>query len=45
MYVEKLNDVVHECNNKYHRTFKMKPDDVKPCTYNYFGIGNNEEDT
>ena len=25
----KLDDIVHKCNNKKHRTIKMKPTDVK----------------
>ena len=27
--LDKLNNVVNECNNTYHRTIKMKPVDVK----------------
>ena len=26
-------DIVNKYNNTYHRTIKMKPDDVKPSTY------------
>ena len=33
MYIDKLNDIVGEYNNKYHRTIKMKPVDVKDHTY------------
>ena len=29
VYIDKLDDIVNECNNKYHRTIKMKPVDVK----------------
>ena len=29
MYIDKLDDVVNEFNNTYHRTIKMKPVDVK----------------
>ena len=33
VYIDKLDDIVNECNNKYHRTIKMKPVDVKDNTY------------
>ena len=33
MYIDKLDDVVNEFNNTYHRTIKMKPVDVKGNTY------------
>ena len=33
MYVDKLDDIVDEYNNKYHTTIKMKPTDVKDNTY------------
>ena len=33
VYTEKLDDIVGEYNNTYHRTIKMKPDDVKDNTY------------
>ena len=29
VYIDKLDDVVDECNNTYHTTIKMKPIDVK----------------
>ena len=32
MYIDKLDDIVNEYNNTYHRTIKMKPD-VKDNTY------------
>ena len=28
MYINKLDDIVDEYNNTYHRTIKMKPADV-----------------
>ena len=34
MYIDKLDDIVNEYNNAYHRTIKMKPIDVKYNTYN-----------
>ena len=33
VYIDKLNDVINEYNNTYHRTIKMKPVDVKDSTY------------
>ena len=30
MYIDKLNDIENKCNNKYHRSIKMKPIDVNP---------------
>ena len=29
VYIDKLDDIVNECNNTYHRTIKMKPVGVK----------------
>ena len=29
VHIDKLDYIVHEYNNKYHRTIKMKPIDVK----------------
>ena len=33
VYIDNLDDIVSEYNNTYHRTFKMKPIDVKDNTY------------
>ena len=33
MYIDKLDDIVDEYNNTYHRSIKMKPIDVKDNTY------------
>ena len=33
LYIDKLDDIVNECNNTYHRTIKMKPIDVKDYVY------------
>ena len=33
VYIDKLDDIVGEYNNTYHRTIKMKPADVKDNTY------------
>ena len=32
LYIDKLDDVVNECNNAYYKTIKMKPVDVKGNT-------------
>ena len=32
-YIDKLDDIMSEYNNTYHRTIKMKPVDVKDNTY------------
>ena len=37
MYIDKLDDIVHEYNNTYRRTIKMKPIDVKDNSYIDFG--------
>ena len=36
MCIGKLDDIVREHNNTYHRTIKMKPVDVKDNTYTGF---------
>ena len=33
MYIDKLGDIVNECNNIFHMTTKIKPVDVKDNTY------------
>ena len=33
VYIDKLDDIVNEYNNTYHRTIKMKPTEVKDNTY------------
>ena len=32
MYIDKLDDKVNKYNNRYHRTIKIKPFDVKEST-------------
>ena len=32
VYIDKLDDIVNEYNNTYHRTIKMKPVDVEDNT-------------
>ena len=36
VYIDKLDDIVSQYNNTYHRTIKMKPVDVKPSIYFHF---------
>ena len=33
VYIDKLDDIVNEYNDAYHRTIEMKPVDVKDNTY------------
>ena len=44
MHVDKLDDIVGEYNNTYHRTIKMKPVDVKGNTYIDFKKEVNDKD-
>ena len=45
VYIDKLDDIVGEYNNTYHRTIKMKPVDVKDNTHIYFEkeVNNNKD--
>ena len=36
VYIDKLDDMVDEYNNTYHRTIQMKPVDAKDNTYIHF---------
>ena len=44
MYIDKLDDIVNEYNNTYHRTIKMKPVDFKDNTYIDFNKEVNDKD-
>ena len=44
IYIDKLDDIVDEYNNTYHRTIKMKPVDVKDNTYINFEKEVNNKD-
>ena len=44
MYINKLDDIVNEYNNTYHRAIKMKPVDVKDNTYIDFKKEVNDKD-
>ena len=43
-YLDKLDDIVNEYNNTYHRTIKMKPIDVKDNVYINIGKEVNDKD-
>ena len=43
VYIDKLHDIVHEYNDKYHRTIKMKPIDVKDNTHININIEVNDK--
>ena len=44
VYIDKLDDIVGEYNNTYHRTIKMKPADLKDSTYINFQKKVNDKD-
>ena len=43
MYLDKLDDIMNEYNNTYHRTTKMKAVDVRPSIYIDFNKENNKD--
>ena len=44
MYIDKIDDIVKEYNNKYHTSIKMKPVDVTDNTYIGFKKEVNDKD-
>ena len=42
VYIEKLDDIVGEYHNRYHRTIKMKSVDVKDNTYIDFEVNDKD---
>ena len=44
VHIDLLDDIVDKYNNKYHRTIKMKPIDVKKNTYTDFKVESNDKD-
>ena len=44
VYNDKLDDIVNEQSNAYHRTIKVKPVDVKNDTYINIGKEINDKD-
>ena len=43
-YIDKLDDIVDEYNNIYHRTIKTKPVDVKSGNYIEYNVNSNDKD-
>ena len=44
VYIDKLDDIIKEYNNKYHTSIKMKPADVNYNTYIDFKKETNDKD-
>ena len=44
LYIDKLDDIVNEYNNIYHRAIKMKPIDVKSSNYIEYNVNSNYKD-
>ena len=44
MYIDRLHDIVHEYDNAYHSTIKIKLADVKSSTYIDFNVEKNNID-
>ena len=44
MYIDKIDGLVNNCNNTYHRKIKIKPADVKSGTYIGYGVEHNDKD-
>ena len=44
VYIDKLDDIINEYNNAYHRTIKMKPIEVKDNIYNDYIKEVNDKD-
>ena len=43
MYIDKLDDLVNEYNNTYHKTIKIKPIDLKSSAHIDFNVENNDK--
>ena len=41
VYIDKLDDIVNEYNNTYHRTIKKKPVDGKSGNYIEYNVNSN----
>ena len=44
VYIDILDNIVNEHNNKYHRTIRMKPVDVKSSNYIEYNVNSNVKD-
>ena len=45
MYIDKLDNIVDDYNNTYHRTIKMRPADVRTSNYVECNTVPNDEDS
>ena len=43
VYIDKLNDIVHICSNRYHSTTKMKPVHANSSSCTHFAIENKDK--
>ena len=43
-YIDKLDDILNEYKDSYHRTIKMKPIDVRSGNYVEHNINSNDKD-
>ena len=43
-YIDKLDDILNEYKDSYHRTIKMKPIDVRSGNYVEYNINSNDKD-
>ena len=43
-YIDKLDNIVNEYNNTYHRTTKLKPVDVNSGNYTEYNVNSNYKD-
>ena len=44
MYIDKLDEIVNQCNNTYHKAIKLEPANVKSSSHIDFGVENNDKD-
>ena len=44
VFIDKIDDIVDEYKNTYHRTIKMKPVDVKSGNYIEYNVNSNDKD-
>ena len=44
VYIDKIDNIINEYNNTYHRRIKKNPIDFNASTYFDFGVENNDND-
>ena len=44
VYFDVLGDIIDAYNNTFHRTIKLKPEDVKAGSYAEYNVDSNEKD-